>query len=139
MSSELSWLYRQARPVLSLLIANLICMVLGSGLSLLDPLVVRWLIDVALPKRDLHLVLLGTLLFCIVYFASVGVNYLASFVSCLVTQKMVFRIRISLLRKIQALPARYHGNSQVGETLYRIEQDVDRVAELSGDILPLTI
>jgi len=27
----------------------------------------------------------------------------------------------------------------VGETLYRIEQDVDRVAELSGDILPLTI
>jgi len=27
----------------------------------------------------------------------------------------------------------------VGDTLYRIEQDVDRVAELSGDILPLTI
>src|SRR6202035_4616550 len=35
-SSELSWLSRQARPVLSLLTVNLICMVLGSGLSLLD-------------------------------------------------------------------------------------------------------
>jgi len=139
MSPELKWLCRQARPVLSLLIANLICMVFGSGLSLLDPLVVKWLIDVALPKHNLHLVLLGTLLFCVVYLASVGVNYLASFVSCLVTQKMVFRVRISLLRQIQALPARYHGNYQVGETLYRIEQDVDRVAELSGDILPLTI
>jgi hypothetical protein len=52
---------------------------------------------------------------------------------------MVFRIQISLLRRIHAPPARYHGNSQIGETLYRIEQDVDRVAELSGDILPLTI
>ena len=139
MSSEFSWLSRQARPLLSLLTVNLICMVLGSGLALLDPLVVRWLIDVALPKRDLRLVLFGTLVFCVVYLASVIVSYLSSFISCVVTQKMVFRIRVSLLRRIQTLPARYHGNSQVGETLYRIEQDVDRVAELSGDILPLTI
>jgi ATP-binding cassette subfamily B protein len=139
MSSEVRWLSRQARPMLWLLTVNLICMVLGSGLSLLDPLVVRWLIDFALPKRDLRLVLLGTLTFCVVYLASVIVSYLSSYISCVVTQKMVFRIRVSLLRRIQTLPARYHGNSQVGETLYRIEQDVDRVAELSGDILPLTI
>src|SRR6266481_2498621 len=139
MSSEVRWLGRQARPVLSLLTANLICLVLGSGLSLLDPLVVRWLIDVALPKRDLRLILFGTLVFCVVYLASVIVSYLSSFISCVVTQKMVFRIRVSLLRRIQTLPGRYHGNSRVGETLYRIEQDVDRVAELSGDILPLTI
>ncbi len=138
MSSELKWLNRQAHPVLSLLILNLVFMILGSGLSLLDPLVVKWLIDVALPKRDLRLVLFGTLAFCAVYLASVIVSYLSSYISCIVTQKMVFRIRVSLLRRIQALPARYHGNSQVGETLYRIEQDVDRVAELSGDILPLT-
>ena len=138
-SSELNWLSRQARPLVSLLTVNFLCMVLGSGLSLLDPLVVRWLIDVALPKRDLRLVLFGTLVFCIVYLASVIVSYLSSFISCVVTQKMVFRIRVSLLRRIQTLPARYHGNSQVGETLYRVEQDVDRVAELSGDILPLTI
>ena len=139
MSSELTWLGQRAKPLLSLLAFDLVCMVLGSGLSLLDPLVVRWLIDTALPKRNLHLVLLGTLVFCAVYVASVATNYLANFVSCVVTQKMVFRIRVSLLRRIQSLPASYHGNSQVGETLYRIEQDVDRVAELSGDILPLTI
>src|SRR6202041_4206953 len=52
---------------------------------------------------------------------------------------MVFRIRVSLLRQIHALPPQRHEKSEVGETLYRIEQDVDRVAELSGDILPLTI
>src|SRR5258708_6649057 len=139
MSRELKWVARRGRDVLSLLIVNLVCMTVGSGLSLLDPLVVRWLIDVALPKRNLRLVLFGTLVFCVVYLASVIVSYLSSFISCVVTQKMVFRIRVSLLRRIQTLPERYHGNSRVGETLYRIEQDVDRVAELSGDILPLTI
>jgi ABC-type multidrug transport system fused ATPase/permease subunit len=100
---------------------------------------VKWLIDVALPKRDLRLVLLGTLVFCAVYLGSLGINYLGSFVSCLLTQKMVFRIRVSLLRQIHTLPTHRHEKSQVGDTLYRIEQDVDRVAELSGDILPLTI
>jgi len=114
-------------------------MILGSGLSLLDPLVVKWLIDVALPKRNLRLVLLGTLVFCAVYLVSLGINYLGSFVSCLLTQRMVFRIRVSLLRQIHTLPTPRHEKSQVGDTLYRIEQDVDRVAELSGDILPLTI
>jgi ATP-binding cassette subfamily B protein len=124
---------------MSLLIVDLACMIVGCGLSLLDPLVVKWLIDVALPKRDLHLVLLGTLVFCGVYLASLGINYLGSFVSCLLAQKMVFRIRVSLLRQIHTLPTRRHEKSHVGDTLYRVEQDVDRVAELSGDILPLTI
>src|ERR1700728_140607 len=139
LSSAVSWLVRYIRPLMSLAIADLVCMTLGSGLSLLDPLVVKWLIDVALPKRDLRLVLLGTLVFCAVYLANVGINYLGSFVSCLLTQKMVFRIRVSLLRQIHTLPTHRHEKSQVGDTLYRIEQDVDRVAELSGDILPLTV
>jgi ATP-binding cassette subfamily B protein len=139
LSSAIRWLARYVRPLASLVIADLVCMIVGSGLSLLDPLVVKWLIDVALPKRDLHLVLLGTLLFCAVYLASVGTNYLASFVSSLLTQKLVFRIRVSLLRQIHALPLQRHEKSELGDTLYRLEQDVDRVAELSGDILPLTV
>src|ERR1035441_829062 len=95
LSSSVSWIVRYLRPLSSLVIADLVCMIVGSGLSLLDPLVVKWLIDIALPKRDLHLVLLGTLVFCAVYLASPGTNYLASFVSCLLTQKMVFRIQVS--------------------------------------------
>ena len=139
MSREIDWLWRQAKPFLLLLAANLLCMLLGSALSLLDPLVVRWLIDVALAKRDLRLVFVGTAFFCAIYLLSVAVSYAASFLSSVISQKMVFRIRVSLLRHIQALPAQYHGNAQVGETLYRLEQDVDRIAELNGDILPLTL
>lgn len=139
LSSEMHWLVRQARPLRFLLIADLLCMILGGALSLLDPLVVKWLIDVALPSHTLRPVLLGTLIFCLIYLASLGINYLASFLSCLVTQKMVFRIRMSILRKLHVLPAPRSRDSQVRDTLYRIEQDVDRIAELSSDILPLTI
>jgi ABC-type multidrug transport system fused ATPase/permease subunit len=139
LSSEMRWLGRHARPLRFLLIADFLCMIVGSAVSLLDPLVVKWLIDVALPRHALRPVLLGTLLFCLIYLASLSINYLASFLSCLVTQKMVFRIRMSVLRRLHVLPARYRRDFQLGDTLYRIEEDVDRVAELSGDILPLTI
>jgi ABC-type multidrug transport system fused ATPase/permease subunit len=139
MPREIRWLYRHARPFLPLLTANLTCMLLGSGLSLLDPLIVRWLIDNAIPRRNLHLVLLGTFLFCVIYLSSVAVNYASAFLSSVISQRMVFRIRVSSLRHVQSLPAQYHANAKVGDTLYRLEQDVDRVAELSGDILPLTL
>lgn len=139
MPQEIRWLYGHARPFLSLLAANLACMLLGSGLSLLDPLIVRWLIDKAIPRRDLRLVLLGTFLFCVIYLLSVAVNYASAFLSSAISQRMVFRIRVSALRHVQSLPARYHGNAKVGDTLYRLEQDIERVAELSGDILPLTL
>src|ERR1700678_3117399 len=91
LSSEMHWLVRYARPLRFLLIVDLLCMIVGSALSLLDPLVVKWLIDVALLSRTLRPVLLGTLIFCLIYVVSLGINYLASFLSCLVTQKMVSR------------------------------------------------
>ena len=140
LSSEMHWLVRYARPLRFLLIADLLCMIVGSALSLLDPLVVKWLIDTALPSGSLRLVLQGTLAFCLIYLASLGVNYLSSFLSCVITQKLVFRIRISMLRKLHRLRKRGQDQSlETKDTLFRMEQDVDRVAELSGDILPLSI
>jgi ABC-type multidrug transport system fused ATPase/permease subunit len=139
MPREIRWLYRHARPFLSLLTANLACMLLGSGLSLLDPLIVRWLIDKAIPRRDLRLVLIGTFLFCAIYLLSVALNYGSAFLSSVISQRMVFRIRISSLRQVQNLSAKYHGSAKLGDTLHRLEQDVERVAELSGDILPLAL
>ena len=123
----------------SLVTVNLLLVVVGSGLSLLDPLVVRWLIDLALPKRDLHLVIIGTSVFCAVYLSSVGVNYLSSFVSCVISQKIAFRTRVSLLRHIHMFSGEFQANTQIGDTLCRIQQDVDRIAELSGDLLPMIL
>jgi len=139
LSPEHRWLGRQVRPFLPLLIANLICIVAASALTLADPLIVKWLIDVAIPKRNPRLVLMGTAAFCIVYLASLGMSYLAAFISSIVTQKMAFRVRMSLLRCIHILPTKYHGDAQVGEMLYRVGQDVDRVVEISGDLFPSTM
>jgi ABC-type multidrug transport system fused ATPase/permease subunit len=135
--AEVRWLARQVRPLLPLSIANFGCIIVGSALTLADPLIIKWLIDVAIPRRSLRLLLAAAAAACVAYLGSLGISSLGAVLSSIVGQKMVFRIRISLLRHVDALPAHCHGNSQVGETQYRIEQDVNRVAELSGDIVPL--
>src|SRR5258708_31478324 len=56
--------------------------------------------------------------------------------SAIVTQKMAFRIRVSLLRCMHTLPGQYYNDGQVGEMLYRLEQDVDRGVEVMGDVIP---
>ena len=134
---EARWIAHQVRPLLPLSIANLLCIVIASALTLLDPLIVKWLIDVAIPRRSLKLVLGASCAFCLAYLASMGMNYLATVVSAIVGQKLVFRARLRILRRVNNLPAGYHSNTQTGETLYRVQQDVDRIAELSGDIIPM--
>src|SRR5260370_15194091 len=58
-SAEGRWLGRQVRFLLRPLIANVVCIVIGSVLTLADPLIVKWLIDTAIPQRSLRLILVG--------------------------------------------------------------------------------
>jgi ATP-binding cassette subfamily B protein len=139
LSAEGLWLAKRLRPLLPLMIVHFICIMISSALTLADPLIIKWLIDVAIPHRDLRLLAVAAAAFCVVYLASAGMSYLAAFISSVVAQKMVFRIRISLLRHLHTFASDYQSNTQVGETLYRIEQDVDRVAELSSDIVPMSL
>src|SRR5262249_45725744 len=51
-------------------------------------------------------------------------------------QKMMLRIRLHLLRHLFSLSADYHDSASVGETMSRIEQDVDQIGGLGGDFIP---
>src|SRR5262249_43759697 len=54
----------------------------------------------------------------------------------LAVQKMMLRIRVQLLRRLFSLSADYHDSTPVGETMSRIEQDVDQIGGLGGDFIP---
>jgi ATP-binding cassette subfamily B protein len=134
--AEVRWLARQVRPLLPLSLANFICIIVGSTLTLADPLIIKWLIDVAIPRRSLRMVAAAAAIDGVTYLASLGMSYLGVVLSSIVGQKLVFRIRLSLLRHVDGSAATCRDDTQVGETLYRLEQDVDRIAELSSDVVP---
>jgi len=64
-----------------------------------------------------------------------ALSYSGSILSFLAVQKMTFRIRLRLLRTLHRRSGRAHDSMAVGETLYRIEQDVSRIGDIGGDML----
>jgi len=103
---------------------------------LLDPLLLKWLIDWVLPKKDVRLLLLSVVGFFGIYIVRLTLSQYAEQVLYRTIQKLTTRIRLSILEQINRLSADYHESIPLGEKHYRIQQDVDQVAEMSATIVP---
>src|SRR5438128_1453885 len=134
-----SWFARQLRPFLRAHLLSVCLIVLSSLMFLLDPLLIKWLIDKVLPKKDLHLLLLAAGAFFGIYVCRLGFSAFAGLVSFKTVQELAFRIRQGILEQMNRLSADYHETTPVGEKLYRMEQDVDQVAELGSGLVPYAL
>src|SRR5439155_25246773 len=74
-----------------------------------------------------------------IYVCRLGLSALAGLVSFRTVQDLVFRIRLSILEKMNRLSADFHETTPIGEKLYRMEQDVDQVSELGSSLVPYAL
>jgi ABC-type multidrug transport system fused ATPase/permease subunit len=134
--SEVRWLASQVRPFLRLHLFGYFCVVITSILVLLDPLIIRFLIDDVIPRRRLAWLPFVAAAFFLTYAGRLGFDSLAAMLNFRAVQKMTFRSRLSLLRHLQRLSAEYHDNRPLGDILHRLQIDVDQVGALSGEVIP---
>ncbi len=59
LNPQFRWFVRQVKPFLRAHLLSVSMIVLSSLMFLLDPLLIKWLIDKVLPKRDVRLLLLA--------------------------------------------------------------------------------
>lgn len=135
-SREFRWLLTQVRPFLRLHLGSYVCIVVTSALILVDPLIVRFLIDNVIPNRRISWLPVIATAFFLTYMGRLGFESLSSVLNFRAVQKMTFRSRLRLLRHLQRLSAEYHDNRPVGDTLHRLQVDVDQVATLSAEVIP---
>ena len=135
-SNEFRWLASQVRPFWRLHLGSYLCVVSASIFILLDPLIVRLLIDDVIPKRRVTWLPLIGAAFFFTYMGRLGFDSLAGMLNFRAVQKMTFRSRLSLLRHLQRLSAEYHDNRPLGDTLHRLQIDVDQIGTLSGEVIP---
>src|SRR5207253_3573566 len=136
LNKQFRWFLHQLRPFLPAHLLSVSLIVLSSLMFLLDTLLIKWLIDSVLPKKDFHLLLLAAVGFFALYICRLGFSALAGLLSFRTVQELVFRIRLDILEQMNRLSADYHETTLVGEKLYRIEQDGDQVAELGSSLVP---
>ena len=135
-SPQLRWFARQLRPLLRSYLLGVFLIALSSLMFLLDPLLIKWLIDRVLPAKNVRLLLFTAAGFFAIYVCRLGFSSLASLVGFRTAQQLVFRIRLNMLRQMNRLSADYHETTPLGDRLYRLERDVDQVAELGASLAP---
>ena len=138
-NTQFRWFARQLRPLLGAHTVSMTLIVLSSLMYLLDPLLIKWLIDRILPKRDFHLLFLAVAGFFGIYLGRLGLSAFAGLLSFRTVQSLVFSIRLSILEQMNKLSADFHETTPTGEKLYRMEQDVDQVAELGSSLVPYAL
>src|SRR6266403_5215316 len=136
LTPQLRWFLSQLRPLLKVHLLSVVLIVIANLTFLLDPLILKWLIDIVLPKRDARLLMVAVACIAGIYICQLSCYAVGGALSFQTIQKLVFTITLKLMEQNNRLLADFHETVPLGEKLYRIEQDVDQVAELGSTIVP---
>ena len=98
-----------------------------SGLDLGLPQVFRWLLDVAIPARDLQLLGAGAAFSLAMVLARAAIHYAAVYVSFDLTQRAVHHLRVRLFRHIESLPLAFFHAERQGAVVSRLTTDVGAI------------
>ena len=134
--SELLWLYVRIRPLFAWHLASFFCLTAGSMLTLVNPLVLMWVIDRVLPNRNFALLICAA---AAIFLSSELRPILSSFgvyLTLLASQRTVISIRMEVLERLDSLSAEYHEKTPVGATLYALREPIEEVAYFGSDLAP---
>ncbi|HWO38873.1 MAG TPA: ABC transporter transmembrane domain-containing protein, partial [Candidatus Acidoferrum sp.] len=130
------WLGKQIRPFVPWHVASFLCMTAGSLLALLTPLVLKWLIDQVLPRRETGLLLAAAGLIFFSYQGRTALTSVGNYLTLNAVQKMALRLRMDILRHLDKLSADYYENTPPGAVMYPLKEPIEEVAYFGSDLLP---
>jgi ABC-type bacteriocin/lantibiotic exporter with double-glycine peptidase domain len=111
-------------------------MTAASLLALLTPLVLKWLIDQVLPRRETGLLLAAAGLIFLSYQGRTALTSVGSYLTLNAVQKMALRLRMDLVRHLNQLSADYYENTPPGAVMYPLKEPIEEVAYFGSDLLP---
>ncbi len=106
---------------------------------ILDPLIIRFLIDDVLPRRRFSLLITAVGGLLLTYLGRVVFDVCGGMLTFRAVQKLIFMVRLNLLRRLQSFSAEYFDKNILGDLLHRLDQDVTLTGEMSGHMLTFVV
>lgn len=106
------------------LVAVLFLILFSTGLSLLSPLILRELIDHAIPASDIKRLVTLSLLMLVVPVVGGLAGVLQRRLNARVGEGVIFDLRTALYGKLQRMSLRFFTHTKVGEMMSRLNNDV---------------
>jgi ABC-type bacteriocin/lantibiotic exporter with double-glycine peptidase domain len=137
--SELRWLAEQIRPFVRWHLASFACFATASLLSLLPPLVLKWLLDQILPHRAMGSILFAVGMILLACQGRTVVTSLGSYLMLSSAQQLSLALRVSVLRHLDTLSADYYERVPVGAAIYPLKEPIEEISFFGSDLLPTSL
>ena len=122
------------------MIAALILSALASVASLFIPKITEWVLDVAVPNKDVAMIVQMAAIFVGVILLSIVFTTIRSRVMAHVSQEIIYDIRKDLFAHLQKLPFSYYDSRPAGKILVRVINYVNSVSDiLSNGIINMIL
>ncbi|MCY3798338.1 MAG: ABC transporter ATP-binding protein [Chloroflexi bacterium] len=115
---------RYAKPYRLHIVGMLIAIVLTTSLGLINPLIFRQIIDVALPAKDIGMLNVLALAMLVLPIAVSGVRIVQRKLNVTIAEGVIYDLRVSLYRHLQQMSLRFFTNTKTGELMSRLNNDV---------------
>lgn len=103
---------------------------IGAGLELVPPLVLKNIVDKHLTPKNPN----GIWLLAFIYLASVvgvqAMSFLTNYLTAYTAQGALYDLRVRLYRHLQRMPIRYYDQTPLGDTISRCTADIDTIDTL---------
>lgn len=130
--ANLKRLLSYLRPHIGLSVLVVLLMFGASLLEVLPAVLIKRVLDEALPAMDMGMVTTITLWYLGTYAFRGAVNYFQWYTSELIGQKVIFDIRQSVHDHLQELPPSYFTNMGTGQVMSRLTSDVESIQDFVG-------
>lgn len=120
--------YRPHRALLAFIIAGSF---FTAGMELLFPMIVRRLLDEAIPQGDISVLMRWSALLLALYLLNYTLTCVLQYSGHVMGTKIENTMRRDLFRHLQQMTFRFFDNSKTGQLLARLTADVSEVSELA--------
>lgn len=120
-------------PYWNLFVAGFAAMLAVTAARLAGPLILRELVDKAIPARDTALMLRYALAYMGIIVVMGALTYFQTMLIVRLGLKVVTRIKDELFSHLLTLPVSYFDKHPVGELMARVENDTEKVKQLFSE------
>jgi ATP-binding cassette subfamily B protein len=113
-----------AKPYWGHIGGMLMTILLGTGLSLITPLIFRQMIDTVLPSKSVNQLTLLALALLLVPILNGFISVIQRRLNSTVGEGVIYDLRVALFGKLQRMSLRFFTNTKVGELMSRLNNDV---------------
>jgi ATP-binding cassette subfamily B protein len=107
----------------------------STAVGLVNPYVSRLLIDDALLRRNMHILVEIAVLMVVVTVFGFLLNIVSSYYYTKLSAESLFDMRLAVYRHLQRLSPRYFTNAKLGDIVSRINNDIGEVQRVCSDTL----